>query len=147
MTIQDKSLIPGLIHYFCSYIKQCHICKLARNDKPPMRQLQTRINLNYKPLSRLSMDLKVMPRSNKGHKYILCITDEVKIIYLWYWYINLGHKEIGGALIENVISKYYAPNYMIIDQDSAFMFSLMNYLFKKLDIKIKTVAPYYHQLL
>ena len=34
-----------------------------------------------------------------------------------------------------------------MNQDSAFMSSLMNYLFKKLDIKIKTVAPYNHQLL
>ena len=34
-----------------------------------------------------------------------------------------------------------------MDQYSAFMSSLMNYLFKKLDIKIKTVAPYNHQLL
>ena len=34
-----------------------------------------------------------------------------------------------------------------MDQDSAFMFSLMGYLLKKLDIKIKTVAPYNHQLL
>ena len=32
-----------------------------------------------------------------------------------------------------------------MDQDSASMSSLMNYLFKKLDIKIKTVAPYDHQ--
>ena len=39
------------------------------NKKPP-RQLQTRINLNYRPLSRLSMDLKVMPRSDKGHEHI-----------------------------------------------------------------------------
>ena len=28
-------------------------------------------------MSRLSMDLKVMPKSHKGHKYVLCITDEV----------------------------------------------------------------------
>ena len=34
-----------------------------------------------------------------------------------------------------------------MNQDSAFMSSLMNYLFKKLDIKIKTVAPYNHQSL
>ena len=34
-----------------------------------------------------------------------------------------------------------------MDQDNVFMSSLMNYLFKKLDIKIKTVAPYNHQLL
>ena len=34
-----------------------------------------------------------------------------------------------------------------MDQDSAFMSSLMNYLFNKLDIKIKTVTPYNHQCL
>ena len=46
-------------------------------------------------------------------------------------------EEIGNALIENVISKYCVPNYIVMDQDSAFMSSLMNYLFKKLDIKDK----------
>ena len=39
--------------------------------------LQTRIKLNYRPLSRLSMDIKVMPKSSKGHKFILCVIDEV----------------------------------------------------------------------
>ena len=34
-----------------------------------------------------------------------------------------------------------------MDQDSTFMSSLMNYLFKKLDIKIKTVALYSHESL
>ena len=34
-----------------------------------------------------------------------------------------------------------------MDQDSTFMSSLMNYLFKKLDIKIKTVAIYINQAL
>ena len=34
-----------------------------------------------------------------------------------------------------------------MDQDSVFMSSLMTYLFHKLDIKIKTVAPYNHQSL
>ena len=39
------------------------------------------------------------------------------------------------------------PDYIITDQDSAFMSSLMNYLFKKLYIKVKTMAPYNHQSL
>ena len=56
-------------------------------------------------------------------------------------------KEIGDALIENVISKYCVSDYIIMDQDSVFMSSLMNYLFKKFDIKIKTVPPYNHQSL
>ena len=77
LTISNKFFIPNLIHYLRSYIKGCNICQLMRNEKPLTRQLQTRINLNYRPLSRLSMDLKVMPRSGKGHKFILCIIDEV----------------------------------------------------------------------
>ena len=34
-----------------------------------------------------------------------------------------------------------------MDQDSAFMSSLMNYLFTKFNIKFKMVAPYNHQSL
>ena len=34
-----------------------------------------------------------------------------------------------------------------MDQDSTFVSSLINYLFKKLNIKIKTIAPYNHQSL
>ena len=34
-----------------------------------------------------------------------------------------------------------------MDQDSTFMSLLMNYLFNKFDIKIKTVATYHHQSL
>ena len=62
LTISNKFFIPNLIHYLRSYIKGCHIFQLAYNEKPPTRQLQTRINPNYIPLSGLSMDLKVMPR-------------------------------------------------------------------------------------
>ena len=36
---------------------------------------------------------------------------------------------------------------MILDQDSAFMSSLMDYLFQKLDIKKQTVAFYNYQSL
>ena len=53
-------------------------------------------------------------------------------------------KEIGKALIDHVITKYGTPEYIIMDEDGAFMSSLKNYLFKALGIKIKTVGPYNH---
>ena len=56
-------------------------------------------------------------------------------------------EEIREALIENVLSKFGNPEYMIMDQDSAFMSTLMNYILKKLGVKIKTVGPYNHQSL
>ena len=46
-------------------------------------------------------------------------------------------EEIGNALIEHVVTKYCVPDCIIMDQDSAFMSSLMNYSFNKLDIKIQ----------
>ena len=77
LTMKDKFFILNLMHYLRSFIKGSHVCQLSRSDKPPTRQLQPRIYLNYRPLSKLSMDLKVMPRSQKGHKFILCIIDEM----------------------------------------------------------------------
>ena len=77
LTMKDKFFIPNLMHYLRSFIKECHVCQLSRSDKPPTRHLQPQIYLNYRPLSKLSMDLKVMSRSQKGHKFILCIIDEM----------------------------------------------------------------------
>ena len=82
-----------------------------------------------------------MPRSQKGHQYILCIIDEVTN-YLVVAPLFQARSEVGEALIENVITKYGTPEYMIMDQDSTFMSYLMNYLFKVLGNKIKTVGPY-----
>ena len=147
LTISDKFFIPNLIHYLRSYIKGCHLCQLAHNEKSPPTQLQTRINTNYVPLSRLSMDLKVMPRSHRGHKYILCIIDEVTNYLIMVPIFQARSEEIGEALLENVITKYCIPEYIIMDQDSTFMSSLMTYLLDEFNIKIKTVAPYNHQSL
>ena len=47
LTMKDKFFVPGLMHYLRSFIKGCHICQLARSDKPPMRQLQSQIYFNY----------------------------------------------------------------------------------------------------
>ena len=87
-----------------------------------------------------------MSKSYKGHKFILCIIDEVTN-YPITVPIHHSRSEVGDALIKNVISNYCVSSYIIMDQDSAFMLSLMNCLFQKLDIKIKMVAHYNHHSL
>ena len=147
LTISSKFFIPNIMHYLRAFLKACHICQLSRNGKPPLRQLETRINLNYRPMSRLSMDLKVMPRSLKGHRYILCIIDKVTNCLVSTPLYQARSEEVAEALIENVISKFCTPEYIMMDQDSAFISSLLNYLFKALGIKIKTVGPHNHKSL
>ena len=73
------------------------------------------------------MDLKVMPRSHRGHKYILCIADEVTNYLITVPMFQAKSEEKGEALIKNVITTYCIPEYIIMDQDSAFMSSLMTY--------------------
>ena len=103
LTIGNTFFITGSIHYLQSNIQVCHIGQLSKNNKLSMRQLQTRIILNYKSLSRLSMDLKVIPRMYKGHRFILCIMDEVRNYLITVLIHQSRSEEMSDALIENVI--------------------------------------------
>ena len=130
LTMSDNFFIPDLMHYLQSYIKGCHICQLSNKDKIPNRHFQRRINLNYKPLLRLNMDLKVMPKSYRGHKFILCVIDEMTNYLITVAIYQARSEEIGDALIDSVISKYGIPEYLIMDQHNAFMSTSMNHLYR-----------------
>ena len=99
LTMKDKFFIPNLMHYLRSFIKGCHICQLSRYNKPPTRQLQPQIYLNCRLMSKLSMDLKVMPRSQTGHKFILCIIDEMTNYLIMVPIFQSRSEEVGEALI------------------------------------------------
>ena len=73
------------------------------------------------------MDLKVMPRSYQGYKFILCIIDEVTNYLITLSIQQSRLEEKGVTIIDNLISKYCISNYIIIDQDSLFMSLIMNY--------------------
>ena len=64
-----------------------------------------------------------MPLSNKGHKFILCIIDEVTNYLIMIPIYQSKVEEIGEALIEHVVTKYCVPDCIIMDQDSTFMSS------------------------
>ena len=88
-----------------------------------------------------------MPKCNNSCTVILCIIGEVTKYLTTVMIYHSRSEEICDDLIENVISKYCISDYILRDQDSVFMSSLMNYLFKMFYIKIKTVAPYNYQSL
>ena len=105
LTISNKFFIPILMHYLRSFLSACHIYQLFRNDKPSSRQLETRINLTYRPMSRLSM-----LRSQKRHQYILCMIDEMTNYLITTPLYQARSEEVGEALIENVFSKFGTPD-------------------------------------
>ena len=88
-----------------------------------------------------------MPRSPKGHKFILCIIVEVTNYLITVPIYQAKSEQIGEACIENVITKYCIPEYIIMNQNSAFMSLLKTCLLNKFNIKSRTAAPYNHQSL
>ena len=77
----------------------------------------------------------------------MCVIDEMTNYLITMPIYQARSEEIRDGLIDYVISKYGIPEYIIMDQDSAFMSTIMNYLFKRLNIKVKTVAPFNRQSL
>ena len=57
-------------------------------------------------MTRLSMDLKVIPRSYKGHRFILVVIDGVTNFMVTIAIYQSRSEEIGGVSIECVLSKY-----------------------------------------
>ena len=56
-----------------------------------------------------------MPKSHGGHKFILCVIDEMTNYLIMMPIHQARSEEIGDALIDNIISKYSIPEYMIMD--------------------------------
>ena len=88
-----------------------------------------------------------MPKLQKGHQFIPCVIDEMTNYLITAPIYQSRSEEIGEALIQNAISRYCIPDYIIKDLDSTFMLTLMNYLFRMFGIEMKTIAPYNHQSL
>ena len=82
-------------------------------------------------MTRLSIDLKLMPKCHKGYTFILVVTDVITSFVVAIPIPQSWSVEIGDALIEHVFSKYSTPEWTIMDQDNAFMPTLIIYFFKK----------------
>ena len=69
-----------------------------------------------------------MPRCFKGHRFILVVIDEVTNFMVTIPIYQSRPEDIGDALTEQVFSKYYVPEYKMMDWNSAFMSTLITYL-------------------
>ena len=90
-------------------------------------------------MSRLSMNLKVMPKSQKGHHYILCVIDEVTNYLVTAPIYQATSEEIGDTLIEKCHQQVWNTR--------VYHYGSRQCMFKRLGIKIKTVGLYNHQSL
>ena len=88
-----------------------------------------------------------MPRLQKGHWYILCVIDKMTNYLITAPLYQARSEEVGEALIENVISKFGTPDSMMMDEDSAFLSSLMMLLVQEPGYQYQNSRPLQSQVI
>ena len=145
-TLEQTFYIVNMRAKLANYIKACSACQLAKRDpgKRPPGQAIPRIPLSYVPLSRLSADIKFMPVSATGYKFILvCVCEFTNFVIL----ISLRDRNaltLAAALYDRVISIFGIPQFLNIDEDSALTGKVISILLRVLKIDVRTVSPYNH---
>ena len=139
---------PQMADYIRAYIVGCHICQLFKNSKRFHRPLQKRTyDISQPALANVSMDIKYMPKSTKGNKYLLVILCEITNFLVTHPLKEVTAQAICKVLVEEFIAYFSTPLRIVCDQDQAFMSTLCRYCFQQYKIQILTVRVTNHKSL
>ena len=147
-TLSSRYYCPRLADYIRAYIVGCHTCQLFKNSKRFQRPLQKRTyDISQPALANVSMDIKYMPKSNRGYKYMVVILCEITNFLVTHPLKEVTASEVCRILVEEFIAYFSTPVRIVCDQDPAFMSSLCRYCFQQYKIQILTVGVTNHKSL
>ena len=142
--IRKKYFFPGMHNICRQYVISCFECQSRRKKQQGVNLHYPRIPLDYKPMSRISMDLKTMPYSNMGYQHILLCTCEVTNYVMGYALPNGQASTIADVLFNRLICIFGTPKVIICDEASALNSELMLMYLHALNIQLITVSPFNH---
>ena len=77
LTLKEKLYANNLFNSIRKYVQSCHTCHTRSAKEPGYKAYHTRIPYDFRPMSRISADIKWMPLSNQGFNNILFATFEI----------------------------------------------------------------------
>ena len=147
-TLQERFFCPRMGDLVRSYIVSCHVCQLFKNNKRFDRPfLQRKYDINQGTMTCISMDIKHMPKSSSGYKYILVMLCEISNFMVTAPMVTATSPEICKAIQDNLICVFGTPVKLICDQDPAFMSHMTQQMFLSYGVKLITVSPTNHKSL
>ena len=132
---------PGMRRDIESWCRACVTC-WERSAKPPPKPPLTPLPVGG-PFNRVGVDILKMPRTSRGHQYVLVFID-----YLTKWVEAFPLRDqtaltIARTLVEKVITVHGVPREILSDRGANFLSNLMAELYKLLGTrKVNTTA--YH---
>ena len=76
LTLKEKFYANNFFNSIRKYVQSCHTCHTRSAKEPGYKAYHTRVPYDFRPMSRISADIRWMPLSNQGFNYILFATCE-----------------------------------------------------------------------
>ena len=147
-TLSSRFYCPRMADYIRAYIVGCHICQLFKNSKRFHRPFMKRTyDISQPALANVSMDIKYMPKSSKGYKFLLVILCEVTNFLVTHPMKEVSAEQVCTILVDEFISYFSTPVRIVCDQDPSFMSTLCQYCFQQYKIQLITVSVTNHKSL
>ena len=120
--VRKKYYFPTMLPLIKQFVASCYECQSMKGKEPTPKVYYPRIPLDTRVMARISMDIKVMPKSVLGYNCILvCVceyTNWVKAIPL----VNQEAGTIADAIFFRIICEYGTPKAVICDEGPAVYF-------------------------
>ena len=142
--IRRKFFFPGLYTICRQFVISCFECQSRKKKRAGLSINYPRVPLDYKPMSRISMDVKYMPKSNMGFHHILLCTCEITGYVVGIPIANLEAQTIAEAIFYKIICIYGTPELIIIDEAKSLTSDLMLTYFDSLHIQPFVISPFNH---
>ena len=144
MTLREKFFAPYLFDNIRRYIQCCHHCQ-SRTDKEKDPDAEhVRVPYDFRPMSRVSIDIKHMPVSSEGYQYILFICCEFSNYVVAAPLKDKSALHIAEALLNKLYWQFGRPSQIICDQDRALTSKVMLAVFDIFGSDTKVVSPGNH---
>jgi hypothetical protein len=144
-TISEKYVFPPNMYATIStYVNCCFECMSRRPKGKDRAVYYPRIPLDYRPMARISADVKDMPLNSQGFHYILLCTCEVSNYVVGIPIPNTKAETIAEQLWHKIVCVFGPPKSLIIDEAKSLTSQVTTLLYKSLKIQPITISPYNH---
>ena len=143
-TIKQKYYFPGMSNLVREFVECCLESQSMKSKNDGPRIQYARIPLDTRTMARMSTDIKEMPESKLGFRYILvCVCEFTN----WMKTIPLDDQKaqtIAIALYFKICCEYGTPKAIICDEAPAFQSVSLQEYFKALNIQPIYISPMNH---
>ena len=140
----EKLYANNLFNSIRKYVQSCH----TRSTKEPgYKSYHTRIPYYFRPMSRISADIKWMLLSNQGFNYILFTTCEISNYVTGIPIQKANVVTIAEALLKREVYQFGPPKTLIIDEDRTLSGDVLMDIYNALNIRSQVISQLNHGLL